>query len=232
MRHTNVLSTLFLFAAGLWALPSVLRADDNVQRRSNMTVAEPTEIPGYVLQPGIYLVKVMDYKDEKEIVQFSNPEDTKVVATVLAIRDRRVRTDDGQTGFIYFQRSPGSSMALKSWYYAGDEWGEVFVYPRSKAVVLASVTHEEVAATPAESNPPTLQAEVTVIKPEESRKPVVVAAVAPEVKTAAEPAPPVVVAEKTPVSLPKTGSDLPLVGLIGLGALAGAAGLHLVRRIV
>lgn len=214
MRLTKIFSTLFLFALGLGLLPSNVRAD-NVQRRSKMILTEPTEIPGTLLQPGTYMVKVMDYKEEKEIVQFTSEDEKTVVATVLAIRDRRVHTDDGQTGFIYFQRLEGSPIALKSWYYAGDEWGEVFVYPKSKAVVIAKATHEEVVATPAETNP-TLQAEVTVVKPEESRKPVT------------EPA--ARVAEKAPARLPKTGSDLPLFALIGLGALAGAAALHLARR--
>jgi len=214
MRHTRILYTLFLFAAGMWLLPAKAGAQD-VQRRAMMTLTEPAEIPGKILQPGSYVVKVMDYKDEKEIVQFSTQDDKTVIATVLAIRDRRVRTDDGQTGFTYFQRLEGSPIALKSWYYAGDEWGEVFVYPRSKAIVIAQATHEEVAATPVETHP-TLQAEVTVVKPEPAPKP------------AAEPV--AQVAEKTPAQLPKTGSSLPLFGLIGLGAIGAAAALHVARR--
>lgn len=214
MRHTRILSTLFLFAAGMWLLPAKAGAQD-VQRRAKMTLTEPAEIPGTVLQPGTYVVKVLDYKDEKEIVQFSTEDDKTVIATVLAIRDRRVRTDDGQTGFIYFQRLEGSPIALKSWYYAGDEWGEVFAYPRSKAVVIAQATHEAVVATPVESHP-TLQAEVTVVKPE------------PADKTAAEPVAPV--AAKAHAQLPKTASSLPLFGLIGLGAIGAAAAVHVARR--
>src|SRR5512135_1818651 len=218
MRHTRILYTLFLFAAGMWLLPAKAGAQD-VQRRAKMTLTEAAEIPGTILQPGTYVVKVMDYKDEKEIVQFSTEDDKTVVATVLAIRDRRVRTDDGQTGFIYFQRLEGNPIALKSWYYAGDEWGEVFAYPRSKAIVLAQATHEEVVATPVESHP-TLEAEVTVVKP------------APAPKPAVEPVPVAekTVVEKTPARLPRTGSSLPLFGLIGLGAFGAAAAIHFARR--
>jgi LPXTG-motif cell wall-anchored protein len=222
MKHTRILYTLFLFAAGMWLLPAKAGAQGDAQRRAMMTLTEPAEIPGTVLQPGTYVVKVMDYRDEKEIVQFSSEDEKTVFATVLAIRDRRVRTDDGQTGFVYFQRLEGSPIALKSWYYGGDEWGEVFVYPRSKAVVIAQATHEPVVATPVESHP-TLQAEVTVIKPEPAPKPAL-EPVAVDAKT------PVAVAEKKPVALPRTGSSLPLFGLIGLGAFGAAAAIHFARR--
>jgi LPXTG-motif cell wall-anchored protein len=214
---------LFLFGLILAALPSNARgADNNVQRRSRLTVSEPTEIPGTVLQPGTYFVKVMDFQGEKLIVQFLNEDETKLIATVLAMRDRRVMTDDGQTGFTYFERSPGGPAALKSWYYAGDNWGEVFVYPRSKAVVIAKVTHEEVVATPAESAP-TLKSEIVVIKPDETSRPI------PEpAMKAAEPV--TKVAESHPAELPATGSLLPLLALIGIAALGGATTLHLIRR--
>lgn len=195
-----------LLVLGVWLLPTGASALDNVQRRTKMIVSEHTEIPGAVLHPGTYMVKVVDFKDGKEIVQFTNEEETKVVATVLAIRDRRARTDDGKSGFVYFQREEGAPMlALKSWYDAEDDFGELFVYPKPEAFKLAEATHQEIEATPAQA--PTLESEVTVVKPE------------------AAP-PPTRVAE----ALPKTGSDLPLMALIGLGALAGAGALRLARR--
>jgi LPXTG-motif cell wall-anchored protein len=239
MRYKKIFPALFLLAAGLWLASASVVAADNVQRRQKMTLNEPTEIPGTVLQPGTYVIKVMDYKDGKEIVQFTSEDEKDVIATVLAIRDRRVNTKDAQTGFVYFPRVEGNPIALKSWYYAGDEWGEVFAYPHSKAVAIARATHEEVVATPVESNP-TLQSDVAVVKPEEVSKPASeptesaavkpqeTAKPAPESAASEEPAAPV--AEKTPARLPKTGSDLPLFGLIGLAALAGAAALHLTRR--
>ena len=223
MRSLKSLSTLFLFGLILAALPSSARgADNNVQRRSRLVVNDPTEIPGTVLQPGTYFVKVMDFQGEKLIVQFLNEDETKLIATVLAMRDRRVMTEDAQTGFTYFERSPGGPAALKSWYYAGDNWGEVFVYPRSKAVAIAKVTHEEVVATPAETAP-TLKSEIVVIKPEEALKPIPQPAVKAEEPTTK-------VAESLPAQLPETGSSLPLVALMGFVALGGAATLHLIRR--
>ena len=145
----------------------------------------------------------MDFELEKVIVQLMIAGETKVIATVLAMRDRRVMTDDAQTGFTYFQRSPDGPAALKSWYYAGDNWGEVFVYPRSKAVVIAKVTHEDVIATPAESAP-TLKSEIVVVKPEEPLKPMPQPAVkAPEpIKVAEAPPPPPVARDRQLAAAP------------------------------
>ena len=114
MRYLKSLSAVSLLALISAVLPSSAgAADNNVQRRSKLTISEPTEIPGTLLQPGTYFVKVMDFQDEKLIVQFMNADETKVIATVLAMRDRRVMTDDAQTGFTYFQRSPDGPAALK-----------------------------------------------------------------------------------------------------------------------
>jgi len=55
-------------------------------------------------------------------------------------------------------------------------------------------------------------------------QPILVAVMVPVPEAA--PAP---VAEAAPAALPKTGSDLPLIGLLGLMCLAGAAGVRLVR---
>jgi LPXTG-motif cell wall-anchored protein len=52
----------------------------------------------------------------------------------------------------------------------------------------------------------------------------------PPVAESPPPAEPAPVYEPAPVrELPKTGSSLPLVGLSGLAALAGAGALHVVR---
>jgi len=37
--------------------------------------------------------------------------------------------------------------------------------------------------------------------------------------------------KKAPAQLPRTGSSLPLLALIGLGSLAAAAALHIGRRL-
>jgi LPXTG-motif cell wall-anchored protein len=108
---------------------------------------------------------------------------------------------------------------LSKWFYPGDEWGEEFTSGKATWVAESKVetvtqvqTKTEVASAPAPALAPA---------------PVAVA-VAETNPPAREPAS--VVAEKAPAQLPKTGSNVPLFGLLGFGALAGAAALHLSRR--
>jgi hypothetical protein len=194
LAYPLALSLLFLLAA------PALRAD--TAWRTPLRLTEPTEIPGKVLQPGEYVIKVIDTQRTRTIVQFLNPAETEVVATVLAVPTRHTTAPEG-TEFTYFQRAEGYPQAMKTWTYPGENFGVEFVYPKAEAIILAEKAREPVYATPAPE--PTIRSEVVEITPEKKEVPF------------AEPAP----------ILPKTGSDLPLVGLLAAASLAGAAGLRL-----
>jgi LPXTG-motif cell wall-anchored protein len=209
MRFPKI-SGLLIGAALLLAVSPGLRADE-VAWRTALHIAEPTEIPTKVLAPGDYIVKVVNTKETRSIVQFLTP-DEKVVATVLGVPNYRVKTAENNE-FVYFQRVEGNPIALKSWVYPGNNFGIEFAYPKQEAIVLAERTKEPVYATPTPAEP-TLQGEVFVVTPENKEIPM----------AEFRPAAPITKA------LPKTGSSLPLIGLIGVASLAGAAGLRILAR--
>ena len=186
-----------LAAAGLLCA-SQARADK--AWRTNLTLAEPTQIPGDILPAGNYIVKVVNTQETRSIVQFTTPDEAVVVATVLAVPNYRVETPQN-TEFVYFQRAEGMGPAIKSWVHPGYNYGVEFVYPKEKATVLAEKTHETVYTT--ESNQPTLQSEVRVMTPEKNE--IVLEAYTPP-----------------PKELPKTGSSLPILAMLGAASLAGA----------
>lgn len=185
--------------------------------KSTLHLSQPTEIPGKVLEPGDYTVKVLDAQRPRKIVQFSNADDTKVIATVMAVPDYRVQPA-GQVEFTYFQRGEGSPQALKQWFYVGNNYGIEFVYPKETAYQIAKSSNQNVVAT-------TDHEEIKEVTPEQKE-------VTFEGEKTEETAPaPTRVAENTePSRLPQTGSDLPLVALGGFLALAGAAALRTARR--
>lgn len=199
----------------------------DVRRATHWTVSEPTEIPGSVLAPGTYTIKVLNFQDGKEIVQFSDESDTKVLATTVAVRTRSNKpTGDSQSIFTYFQRAEGVPQSLKTWIYPGDEWGEEFVYPKTRATQIATVSKEAVTSTTNESAP-TLSEDIAVVRPQSTMP----AAKQPE------PEQPTQVAENTmapspasePTKLPETGSALPTLALLGVGSLCGAGVLRRLR---
>jgi LPXTG-motif cell wall-anchored protein len=135
------------------------------------------------------------------------------------------------------ERPAGEPEALRAWFYPGRLWGEEFVYPKARAIVLAKETHTAVLFTPDEVTP---EVTVAVKTPEE---PVVVElekapvkAVQPtgeevEIAQVVTPPPAVEVAQAEPAPvLPATGSSMPLVALFGMLALAGGLALSLLQK--
>ncbi len=209
---TVLASLLFLGFASL-----ALAQGTPVQRTTKLTISEPTEISGTVLQPGVYMIRVRDFTNGKVQVQVTDEADKTVFATVTAMRMRRNldtnQQQAEQTEFTY--TTANGHPALHTWFYPGDEWGEEFT--NGKATWVAEKT-ETITQPPMKTE----TAEVAT-----APAPAPVPAPAPALiaeNNAPEPAP-----APAPAELPKTGSNLPLFGLIGLGALAGATALRLAR---
>jgi hypothetical protein len=146
-----------------------------------------------------------------------------VFTTILAIPNYRLRATD-KTVMTFKERAEGQPEAIRAWFYPGREWGDQFVYPKSRAVQLAKIVNEPVLATPVEVAAVPIEelktAPVVAVKPTGEEVQVAeVVELPPEVATAK----PVEVA-----ALPQTASYLPLVGLIGLlsfGAWFGVSAL-------
>lgn len=193
---------------------------DEVDRKTIVTFSEPFEVPGagaQVLPAGTYIFKVMDSPSDRHIVQISNEDGTHVFALVLAIANYRLKATD-KTVITFRERPAGQPEALKAWFYPGREWGEQFVYERSRAIQLAKETNEAVLSTPA----------VLTAEPVEVLTKAPIEAVNPSGETVdtaqvveAPPAyvAPAAVAAPAPVlvaALPKTASNLGLIGLCGM----------------
>jgi hypothetical protein len=203
-------------------------AADDWNRKTVVTFSGPVEVPGVgaqILPAGTYVFKILDSQSDRHIVQIFNHEETHVFTTILAIPNYRLKTTD-KTVITFRERPTGQPEALRAWFYPGHEWGEEFVYAKSRAVELAKETNEPVLATPIE----------LATAPVEALKTAPVEAVAPtgepvELAQVVEP-PPVAAAELQPVAadLPKTASPLPLIALIGLLALGGGIALSFASK--
>ena len=132
----------------------------------------------------------------------------------------RLKTTE-KTVMTFRERPAGDPEALKAWFYPGHEWGEQFVYERHRAIELAKVNNEPILSTPMELT--TAAPEVLTTAPVEAVTPAG-EAVETAVVVEAPPAPamePQPEVDATVASLPKTASNLPLIGLLGLLTLGG-----------
>jgi len=211
---------LCLTVLGLVAAPKA-KADE-WNHKTVITFSGPVEVPGvgqHLLPAGTYVFKLLDSPADRHIVQIFNQDQTKLLTTVLAVPNYRLKATN-KTVITFRERPAGEPEALKAWFYPGHQWGEHFVYERSRAIELAKETNETVLSTPvalAEAPVEVLKtAPVEAVNPsgETVEAATVVEAPPAEVAAAVTPAPELV------ASLPKTASYLPLIGLVGLLMLA------------
>lgn len=207
--------------AGMLLVPTV--KGDPVYKRTEVTFSDPVEIPGMVLTPGTYVMKLLAPIMDRDIVRFYDKNEKHMYAMVFAVRDYRVNAPD-HTLITFEERAGNSPRAIKEWFYPGDHWGEQFVYPKARTVALAETAPAAPAPTPAIApQTPAPPQPVAQSQPQQQPEQLAQAQPAPAhsepVAPAAAPAPPA----ELPQELPKTASDMPLVGLLGgISLVAGA----------
>jgi hypothetical protein len=106
--------------------------------------------------------KLADSSSQRHIVYVTNLREDKVLTTILAIPDYRINATS-KTVMYFSERKAGTPMAVKSWFYPGDNFGQRFVYPKVKAQQIAAEVNQPVPShTAAEITPTTAVAEVPV----------------------------------------------------------------------
>jgi len=211
---------LALASIGLLAAVFAPRARaDEWNKRTTLTVKEAIQVPGTVLPPGEYVVKLLESPSDRHIVQIFNAEENEVLTTILAIPNYRLKPT-GDTVFTFWETPPGNPRALRAWFYPGDNFGQEFAYPKMKAAEIAAAVHVEVPAVEAVK-----PAELAIAPIEKVEPPPAAEAPAP-LEIAQAPALP----KLQPVTeLPKTASPYPLVGLAGVLSLIAFALIRTVR---
>jgi hypothetical protein len=196
-------------------------------QKTVFTFSGPVEIPGQILPAGTYVFKLADSQANRHIVQVFNNDESRLFGTFLAIPDYRLRPAH-KTIITFHERPAGSPIAVRGWFYPGNNYGHEFVYPKPDALTLARVNNTPVPAMPAELAANTTKPAVTM------QESVVIAMAAAPLKVEEPDASEVEIAEafpapsEPPASLPETATALPLVGLAGLLALSAAIGLRLI----
>jgi hypothetical protein len=223
----------------LWA-PLAAKADD-WNKETVMTFNKPIEVPGMVLGPGSYDFRLLDSVSDRNVVQILNADGSHLYENVLAIPAYRAQASD-KTVVTFEERAQGSPQAIATWFFPGDNYGEEFVYSKARtagSTAMVTGTHGTTAAAQPASKPAyTAQTGNTLTRQAQSaappvtkQKPVQIAQAAAQPKVAqastATAAPPQKQAAKR---LPKTASPLPLLFMLGLFSLGGAAGIHVFSK--
>ena len=225
--------------------PPKARADDWNQK-TIFTFQQPVEIPGRVLEPGTYVFKLADSQSDRNIVEVWNKNENHLYGTFLAIPNYRLRPA-GRSIITFEERAAGAPEAVRAWFYPGENYGHEFVYPKTRAIALAQANRYSVPAMPNETNTQSQtsmsQSQMSTLKqtPLKSEQPSQQETelgeqytAPPQQQAQATPPPPPeqpmnnreANRQAPPPAMPHTGSDLPLIALIGALSLGAAGSLR------
>jgi nucleoid-associated protein YgaU len=219
----------------------VFRAQaDQWDKKTVLTVNEPVQVRDKLLEPGQYVFRLLDSNSDRHIVQIYNGDQTHVIDTILAIPNYRLEPK-GDSRFAFWETPPGHARALRAWFYPGDNVGQEFRYPKQLAMLetsLAAPAPEPAAAEPApQETAPVQQAPAAEPaqpqsmnqEPHQQGEPVEIAQNTEPATQEPAPATEAAPKERVPVTLPKTSSPYPLIGLSG-AFLLGIGGLLRLKR--
>jgi hypothetical protein len=168
------------------------------------SISEPIDVGGTRVEPGTYLLRVVNLPDSRDMLQVTSTDGMTVIATVLSTPHER-KVDSGvnlPTKLIYEPRPNGAPKVLLTWFPSNTSYGHDLI-PRKGPV-------EELQTTIAEKAPEPL--------PEPVPETIVAEAIP-------APAP----AAQLPDVLPKTASRVPLMAALGLAAIGAALALKRIR---
>jgi hypothetical protein len=213
---------------------------DQWDKTTKITFRETVQVPGTVLPTGTYVFRLEDSPGNRHIVRIFKDDNTTLVTTILAIPNYQLQPSE-KTVLTYAERPIGEPEALEAWFYPGDNFGQQFVYPKTKANQLSALNHvrvpstgtDEQSSTPASSQNLTAENRTTdTATPSERRQqsPVTTRPRASEPRPNPEPSATTQTSPAAPAELPHTASSLPLVALAGLVLLGTAILLKVARR--
>jgi hypothetical protein len=207
-------------------MTGVLKAD-SYDKRTVFTFNRPIALPGVTLPAGKYMFRLVDTETSRKVVQVLDEHGKKPYAMLHSIPEIR-RDESGSPEVRLMETAKGQPTAVKTWWYPNERTGYEFIYPKDQARRLAQAVVEPVLTTREETTKveETRTAQLERLTPTEEKP--VVAEAAPEPILPTGIVQEGVVAEAR-TELPTTATQLPLIGLIGLLALAGAGALRFRR---
>lgn len=229
-------STLRLVVVGAFALLVSIPMLAQIPEASILPVTEPLDVGGTILQPGDYMIRVLPSDKDRNKVQITSPDRKTVYVTALTIPHALEPNEQGTNStFVFYPAGEGMPRALRTWFAADttvSQGGHDIVYQEARAKQLARLANSRVVSYPAETAVADLDnTELQVVTPEAKVETYTYVAPPTPVTTPA----PMISSEQVPVAetkspeMPSTASRVPLIALLGLVSLAGAAAFRMAR---
>ena len=115
-------------------------------KKSTLNAEKQVEFPGIVLEPGVYIVRLKESGEKRSTVEILNKDESQVLATLIAVPDHRMKTDDNAE-FLFHEVKTDGPLPVRSWFFSGDLVGLEFIYPKARAKEIAKETDDHVMAS-------------------------------------------------------------------------------------
>jgi hypothetical protein len=122
--------------------PPASRADE-YDKKTVVTIDQRTEVPGIVLEPGTYVIKLLNSSSNRHIAEIMNERMDHLYALTFTVAAEKI-TRTGKTVLTFYEGSNDRPPALRKWFWPGDTIGQEFVYPKDQAARIAAATKEKV----------------------------------------------------------------------------------------
>jgi hypothetical protein len=107
------------------ALTTPFAKADEWNKKTVITTHQPIQIQGKVLEPGQYVMELLDSPSDRLILQIYDSSETKLEMTILASAAYRAEPT-GDTRLTFSDMETGQAPALRTWFYPGDNSGLAF----------------------------------------------------------------------------------------------------------
>ena len=135
MKHyLPVLTTLAISLMSSTLIPS-LKAGD-VDNQTTITISEPVSVEGTILPAGKYVLRLQGPSASHDLISIFNGDGTRLITTVLALHAYRLQPT-GESEFKFYQSPVGQPIALRTWFYPGDDSGWEFRQPKQSAAPVS-----------------------------------------------------------------------------------------------
>lgn len=131
MKQFSIARAAAVGVLAIMSFPAASVADD-YDKKTIITISEPLEVPGIVLQPGKYVFKLLNSSSNRHIVEVMNERMDHLYALTFTAAARKLQPK-GRTVLTYYEGKGGQPPALRQWYWPGELDGQEFLYPRKQA---------------------------------------------------------------------------------------------------
>ena len=127
MKHFSWIAAATVVALLVSLLPISLRADD-YDKKTIITLSQPTEVPGIVLQPGTYVIKLLNSSSNRHIAEIMNEKMDHLYALTFTAAAEKVK-QTGKTVLTFYEGSQGRPQAMRKWFWPGTRSGRSLYIP-------------------------------------------------------------------------------------------------------